>query len=148
MSKENGESGAGTSKVEMVQPRDIMRELGAKSGSEKASGKELDPLQKVGLWLAIVFFGYILLASAAIFLVSFRYLQIPALPSPPQNSGDIEQYKRLIDLYKQSADSYQQLAKIQVDRATQLFQLVVASTILPVFSAILGYIFGSKKAGD
>ena len=29
---------------------------------------------------------------------------------------------------------------------SKLFQLVVASTILPVFSAILGYIFGANKS--
>jgi uncharacterized membrane protein len=40
------------------------------------------------------------------------------------------------------------MAKAQVERATQLFQLVVASTILPAFTAILGYIFGSKKYGE
>ncbi|MGD1214862.1 MAG: hypothetical protein ABR861_07730 [Terriglobales bacterium] len=53
-----------------------------------------------------------------------------------------------MDTYKASADVYQQMAKAQVERATQLFQLVVASTILPAFTAILGYIFGSKKYGE
>ncbi len=114
----------------------------------KAKGKELDPLQRVGLWLALAFFVYILVASGTIFLVSFRCFQLPAFPSPPSNPGDAEQYKRLVDAYKQSTDIYQQMAKLQVERATQLFQLVVASTILPVFSAILGYIFGSKKSGE
>ena len=102
----------------------------------------------VGLWLAIAFFVYIILASAAIFFVSFRWFQLPALPVPPLNSGDADQYKRLVDAYKQSNDIYQQMARLQVERATQLFQLVVASTILPVFSAILGYIFGSKRSGE
>jgi uncharacterized membrane protein len=53
-----------------------------------------------------------------------------------------------LDAHKEAVDIYQQMAKLQVERATQLFQLVVASTILPVFSAILGYIFGSKKSGE
>jgi len=53
-----------------------------------------------------------------------------------------------LDAYKQSVDVYQQMAKVQVERATQLFQLVVASTILPAFTAILGYIFGSRKSGE
>jgi len=67
---------------------------------------------------------------------------------PPSASGDPDHYKQLVDAYKASSDVYQQMAKAQVERATQLFQLVVASTILPAFTAILGYIFGSKKSGE
>ena len=99
-------------------------------------------------WLALAFFAYILIATGTIFFVSFRCVQLPPFPTPPINSGDPAQYKALVDAYKQSAEVYQQMAKLQVERATQLFQLVVASTILPVFSAILGYIFGSKKSGE
>jgi hypothetical protein len=116
------------------------------SAREKAEVKELDPLQKVGFKLALTFFVYILLASIAIFWVSFGCIHAPPLPAPPPMSGDPEQYKKLVDIYKQSSDIYQQIAKSQVERATQLFQLVVASSILPVFSAILGYIFGSKRS--
>lgn len=144
--------------VKRVEPGEIIQkgldeqvsraEAGAGREVAKALGQELDPLQKVGFRLALTFFGYILLASIAIFFVSFRCFQLPAFPTAPSNSGDPEQYKRLVDAYKQSSDIYQQMAKLQVERATQLFQLVVASTILPVFSAILGYIFGSKKSGD
>lgn len=140
MNDVQGSSGAGGKKEEANPlPIDILQKLRI---------RKLDPLQWVGLWLAIAFFVYIILASAAIFYVSFRWFQLPALPVPPSNSGDADQYKRLVDAYKQSNDIYQQMAKLQVERATQLFQLVVASTILPVFSAILGYIFGSKRSGE
>ncbi len=131
--------GTSTAGGKREQPSDIL---------EKLRIRELEPLQRVGLWLALAFFGYIILASGTIFFVSFRCFQLPAFPSPPSTSGDLEQYKRLVDAYKQSSDVYQQMAKAQVERATQLFQLVVASTILPVFSAILGYIFGSRKSGE
>jgi len=112
------------------------------------SGRELQPLQRVGYRLALFVFFYIVGASIVIFLVSFRCIQLPAFPAPPVGSSDPEHYKQLVDAYKASADVYQQMAKLQVERATQLFQLVVASTILPAFTAILGYIFGSKKAGE
>jgi hypothetical protein len=124
-----------------VQPDEIMRRADIRI-------TQLEPLQRVGLWLALAFFLYIIIASATIFYVSFRCVQLPFFPAPPATSADVEHYKALVDAYKQSSDSYQQLAKAQVERATTLFQLVVASTILPVFSAILGYIFGSKKSGE
>jgi hypothetical protein len=85
-------------------------------------------------------------ASVAIFIVSFCVERLPPVLMPPASSGDAEQYKVLAEAYKQSADVYQQMAKAQVDRAIQLFQLVVASTILPAFTAVPGYIFGSKKS--
>ena len=129
--------------IERVQvPQDqILQEV-------RGAGARLEPLQRVGLWLALAFFVYLLIASGTIFLVSFHWLRIPDFPVPPSNPGDLEQYKRLLDAHKEAVDIYQQMAKLQVERATQLFQLVVASTILPVFSAILGYIFGSKKSGE
>jgi hypothetical protein len=112
------------------------------------SGRELQPLQRVGYRLALFVLGYMFIASITIFIVSFRSIQLPPLPMPPSSSGDAERYKQLVDGYKLSADVYQQMAKAQVERATQLFQLVVASTILPAFTAILGYIFGSRKSGE
>jgi len=136
------------SEREQVQPGEILQEALGTRASGLAEGRQLEPLQRVGLWLALAFFAYILIATSTIFFVSFRCVRLPPFPTPPINSGDPAQYKALTDIYKQSAEVYQQMAKVQVERATQLFQLVVASTILPVFSAILGYIFGSKKSGE
>ena len=126
--------------VQEIQAREILQSV--------PDFTELPPLQRVGYKLALCVFSYIVGASIIIFVVSFRYIQLPPLPTPPPSSGDAEHYKQVLDAYKASADVYQQLAKVQVDRATQLFQLVVASTILPAFTAILGYIFGSRKSGD
>jgi uncharacterized membrane protein len=112
------------------------------------SAREVTPLQRVGYKLALFVFFYIVGASILIFWVSFRCMQIPAFPAPPANFADADHYKQLVDAYKVSADVYQALAKEQVERATHLFQLVVASTILPAFTAILGYIFGSRKSGE
>ena len=136
----SGTDGGG---LEKIQRNQILESLG--SG---ASGKELPPLQRVGYKLALFLFLYIVGASIVIFFVSFRCIQLPSFPAPPSASGDPEHYKQLVDAYKSSADVYQQMAKVQVERATQLFQLVVASTILPAFTAILGYIFGSKRSGE
>ena len=136
---------AGEDNVQKVSRDDILKEVPSQG---KEFGKEPTPLQKVGFKLAVSLFSYIVGASILIFFVSFRCIQLPPLPSPPVASGDADHYKQLVDAYKASSDVYQQMAKAQVERATQLFQLVVASTILPAFTAILGYIFGSKKSGE
>ncbi|PYT91887.1 MAG: hypothetical protein DMG36_16835 [Acidobacteria bacterium] len=142
----NGEVSKGDVKEVEVIPTEDLEAKALQAFPTQASGTVLEPLQRVGLWLALAFFGYILIASGTIFFVSFHTIQLPPFPTPPANSGDPEHYKALADAYKQSVDVYQQIAKAQVERATQLFQLVVASTILPVFSAILGYIFGANKS--
>jgi hypothetical protein len=131
--------------VQKVSRDDILKEVPPPG---KEFGEELTPLQKVGYKLALHVFFYIVGASILIFFVSFRCLQLPPFPLPPSVSGDPDHYQQLADAYKASSDIYQQMAKGQVERATQLFQLVVASTLLPAFTAILGYIFGSKKSGE
>jgi hypothetical protein len=142
--QENG--GRADHDVAKVNPREILDSLDAQvPGAQKAAGEPLSQLQSVGVWLAGGVFLYILLASAAIFCVSFRFINLPSAPVPPANVADPERYKQLVDAYKIATDSYAQMAKLQLERATQLFQLVVGSTILPAFTAILGYIFGSKK---
>ena len=98
MIDEQGSGGAGGKREEANPlPSDIL---------EKLRIRELEPLQWVGLWLALAFFVYIILASGTIFFVSFRCIQLPPFPSPPANSGDPAQYKTLVDAYKQSADVY------------------------------------------
>ncbi len=43
-------------------------------------------------------------------------------------------------------DNYKDLRSAATDDASKLFTLVVLTSLLPVFTAILGYIFGSKQA--
>ncbi|MGB6384782.1 MAG: hypothetical protein WBD25_14300 [Terriglobales bacterium] len=150
MKDEEVQHGAGSDHVEQVQPDEILQKgLGDRVlGLDKASGRVLEPLQRVGYRLALFVLGYIFIASIAIFIVSFYLVRLPPVPASPSSSGDAEHYKQFVDAYKESSEIYQQMAKAQVDRAIQLFQLVVASTILPAFTAILGYIFGSKKSGE
>jgi hypothetical protein len=131
-----------------VLPEEVLKTGLGEGVGTGPEGKVLAPLQRVGFWLAIMVFGYIVLASLAIFLVSFRGTPVVPLPSPPTglSTESVAQYKTLVESYHQSVDAYQQLQKISLDRALGLFQLVIASTILPAFTAILGYIFGSRRA--
>ena len=130
--------------VKEIQASDILKQV----PSRRDVGEEPTPLQRVGYKLALFVLAYMVCASAVIFVVSFRCIQLPPFPVPPASASDPEHYKQLVEVYKAHVEIYQQLAKIQVERATQLFQLVVASTMLPAFTAILGYIFGSKKSGE
>src|ERR1700694_6199308 len=91
-------------KGEEAQPRDILAKLRI---------RQLEPLQWVGLWLALAFFVYIIVASGTIFFVSFRGLQLPSPPTSPSSSGDVDQYKRLLGGHKKVAGIFQQMGNIQ-----------------------------------
>ena len=81
MTEAQGSSGAGGRKEKANPlPSDIL---------EKLRIRELEPLQWVGLWLALAFFSYIILASGTIFFVSFRYIQLPPFPAPPATQPSI-----------------------------------------------------------
>ncbi len=57
-----------------------------------------------------------------------------ALPPIPSNLADAKSF----------FDSYKALNDLAVDRTIKLFDTVVAKALLPLFTAILGYIFGSR----
>lgn len=63
----------------------------------------------------------------------------PVAPTPPIPTNGLEDYKGLVDRYRDFSD-------IQVKRFTDTFQLVVVTALLPSFTALLGYMFGKRSA--
>ncbi len=109
-------------------------------GIAGAEVKELTGLQKAGLSLAmgVGLVAFVLILGIGYVLVRNLPPRLPALPvsASPQ---DIERYKELAQLH-------QQMTQSAIDQSTKLFQLVVITALLPIFTTILGYIFGSRKA--
>jgi len=95
-------------------------------------------LQRTGLILA-AFVG----ATGAIVILAlvgkwaFYAPQIPTIP--PQ--ADQASVKAILDNYKT-------LQQIALEPFTTMFDSIVVKVILPVFTSILGYIFGSRTNGD
>ena len=65
---------------------------------------------------------------------------------------EIENYKIKSDIYKSDLAEYERLVKlknekiqIQQDRAVTLFKDIIITGLLPTFTAVLGYIFGSAS---
>ena len=48
-------------------------------------------------------------------------------------------------LAKNTIDIYRELCKAAVENGLQIFETIVVRTLLPVLTAILGYIFGSRE---
>lgn len=49
---------------------------------------------------------------------------------------------------KEAVDTYSELHDSTWNRTTTLFDLIVVKALLPIFTTILGYIFGSRAARD
>lgn len=95
-------------------------------------------VQKAGLKLATAV-GIVI----AIVTLSAVYLLISHHPQEPtlDNLKDFSDQDQAIEYYKE-------LSSIAVKSAQDLFQAIVTQALLPVFTAILGYIFAKSGSGN
>jgi len=91
-------------------------------------GREIS-VTRIGFILALLLFGYLSLVSVII-LVDY-FVHTPAFPPP----GTLDAAK---------LQEFQQVSQVCVDRTVRLFDQFVLKGFLPVFTAVLGYIFGTR----
>jgi hypothetical protein len=116
---------------EMVSADDVLRA----SGAERPV-KEGTFLQRTGLVLATAVGA---LGSIVILVLLLAFvISTPRGPLLP-NDIDPEKAKAVIENYKQ-------LQEASLQPLLSLFDSVVVKVLLPVFTSILGYIFGSQQA--
>jgi hypothetical protein len=109
-------------------------------GRQKWNLREVDPIQVAGILLAgLLVIGMVVVTIAIVWFAQMAALpNMPAAPGAPSNEN-VALYKQLVDIYKTQND-------IQLSRFTQIFQPVVATVLLPVLTAVIGYTLGSKKS--
>jgi len=84
---------------------------------------------KIGYRLAIFLMIYLALVTGI--LLTDYLVQSPSMPG-------------LADVGSTTLENYQKLSKMATDRTLRLFDQLVYKSFLPVFTAILGYIFGIR----
>lgn len=103
---------------------------------------DLPPLKRVGFWLVVavatLIFGTTLLIFADYFL--FNPLKNPMWNQVIVQCCSNDPVKAL--------QVYRELQNMSLDRITRLFSLLVASTLFPILTSILGYLFGSRQIED
>jgi hypothetical protein len=92
----------------------------------------LTSVQRTGLYLAGGVGALIVLVTLG--LLVFLWCDYPKLPADDKLFGTTDP-KTLLDDYKA-------LAEVTVTNTRELFQIIVAQALIPVFAAIIGYIFG------
>lgn len=129
-----------TDKVPKVSVNDVMKEVG---GEQARSGVKLTltPTQQAGMWLAA---GVGLIILLVIIVVSVSWLQhVPSMPAQLLNpaNGNAEAADAMLK-------NYNSLYSTAIDHSMRLFDVIVVKALLPVFTTILGYIFGSRAARE
>jgi len=84
---------------------------------------------RIGFYLALIVLSYLGIVTVAIFVDFF--LHSPASP----NSANLT-----TDDFK----NYAELSNMAIERAQKLFEQFVERSMLPVLTAILGYVFGVR----
>jgi len=117
---------------ELVEPSEVLRVGGAEQPV-----KEGTFLQRTGLVLAASVGA---LASAVTLALVVKWaFYAPPTPSIPSGM-DAAQARTLIENYKL-------LEQATLEPFTTLFDSIVVKVLLPVFTSILGYIFGTRHNG-
>ena len=114
-------------------------DLGKESKNFRVSADEV--LTNYAFQLTLVVLGLIVVGGFASWLLSFAAPSAvpPTAPSVPATAQALEDYKTLVDRYKD-------LSGIQIQRFTDTFQLIVVTALLPILTALLGYMFGKRSA--
>jgi hypothetical protein len=118
-----------------VPAEDVLSSVG---GEQKSSVRLGTYTQRAGLRLAA---GVGSLAAVITIILVIR--AIASMPATPALGGQMtgDQLKLLMDAQKANYDQI-------VTAATSLFDSIVVKALLPVFTSILGYIFGAKSASE
>jgi cytochrome c-type biogenesis protein CcmH/NrfG len=159
MSEQNNHS-AGDSEDKNIEEEDI-NETSIEKKEVKVPKKEeiqvskdlidkLNPLQKAGVDILykVGFVATAIIVFIFVFsFVNFQEIDIPETPKTPQNNSktEIEQYQLAIDQYERLINLYHKNKTAQQERANSLFQMMIINALLPIFTSVLGYIFGSQS---
>jgi hypothetical protein len=96
--------------------------------------KPLEPLQQVGIWLAIAV-GVVIIAVSIPILICW----LTGAPTMPDlHNLTTEQATIVIGNYKS-------LSSIWNENAKSMFEEIVVKALLPIFTLVLGYLFGARQ---
>jgi uncharacterized membrane protein len=95
-------------------------------------------VQRAGLWLAAGVGA--LIAVVTLCVLGFLYVYYPSMP-PAESLKDAA-------VAKETLANYKELSGIAIKSAQDIFTTIVVSALLPVLTAILGYIFGRGGKDD
>jgi hypothetical protein len=95
--------------------------------------RQLTPTQRAGMDLAYGV-GALIALVTVVFVASYLF-NGPAIPTPLPE--DAEKAQAMIENHKS-------ISEIYMAQSLRVFEVVISGGLLPIFTAILGYIFGTQ----
>ena len=134
-----------------VVPRiEILQDAKAEGKGAVTNLERLTPTQQAGLWLAagvgLTIVGVLIFTAVVWFQTAPKpptLAPLPVLTDPAKAKDALANYQAL---NQAALENYKALNAEAISRVTSLFDLLATKTLLPIFTAILGYIFGSRAA--
>ncbi len=102
--------------------------------------EKLDPVRKAGMQLAMGVGSLIAIVSI---MVVVHWMATAPWTGVPSNFSSMK-----ADDAKAVVENLKSISDLAADRSIKIFDAVVSRALLPVFTAILGYIFGSRTASS
>ena len=136
--------------AETVPRTEILQSGGIGSPEAVSDLERLTPTQQAGLWLAagvgLTIIGVLVFTAVVWFQTAPKPPVLPPLPILTNPATAKEALSNYQALNQAALDNYKALNAEAISRVTSLFDLLATKTLLPIFTAILGYIFGSRAA--
>lgn len=135
---------------ELVPANQVYKVSGVDRVAEVSELRKLTATQQAGLWLAVgvgvAIVGVIVFVAVVWFQTAPKPPVLPPLPAitDPAKAKDI--LANYQTLNQAALDNYKALNAEAISRVSSLFDLFATRALLPIFTSILGYIFGSRAA--
>lgn len=121
---------------EVVTIEEMEAGVGAKPGDVKV--EEMRPKEKAAFYIAV---GLGIVITVVIFFVGIDWISAaPTLSLPSTDNLTSEKLENVEKLIEQ----YQTINGLAMDRAKELFDLIVVKSLLPIFTSLLGFLFGTQ----
>lgn len=99
----------------------------------------LPPIKRVGITLIIAIIVFMVIATVLIFA--------DMVLNNPLNDPTIQQIITEISDPLDKIQTYRTFQTDNLERTVKLFTMIISSTLLPVLTAVIGYLFGSREIG-
>ncbi|MGI4789779.1 MAG: hypothetical protein ACRYFS_13125 [Janthinobacterium lividum] len=141
---------SGKETEETVPVSQVYKEAGVEKVEEVSDLRKLTATQQAGLWLAgavgLAIGGVIVFVAVVWFQTAPPPPTLPPLPviTDPAKAKDILSNYQILN--QAALDNYKALNTEAINRVTSLFDLFATKALIPIFTATIGYIFGSRAA--
>ena len=116
----------------------VSRETVLEPAGEVTAYRVLTGQQRAAFRLAAGVF--VLIFATIVFDFAMYWITLPTPPKPPSQLTSAN-----VELYRSLSEQYTAMSNAALERAIKIFETCVAAAFLPVFTGMVGFIFGRER---